>query len=485
VENFDLVIYNGILMDPAACQSSTCQVGIRNGKIAALSLEPLPGLRKIDAAGMVIAPGFIDIHTHADGVPESGKIMARCGVTTAIGGNCGMFFGVSRDKMESIYTEQGDILSLVENQENYAQFFQRMDQEGYAVNLGMLVGGWSLRQRAGLVDRYQSATPEQVKRMTELAEETLEAGAFGISFGLAYVPGTSQEEIRALFGAAARYDTIAAVHPRNSALGFPGVELDGAAGEVELIEAARATGANLQISHLAHQIAYPARPYDSLLLHGLQIIEQARSEGIDVMADCLPSAIFGVTAGEPFLEMLSHPAFKKIYALRLEDAFAIMSGPYMGQTLTPGLFQQLRQEAPNTKLTGLFMREDLMMRCLIQPYVMVCNDSSTAMFPAQLITLGKWVRERNALTLMDALYKMSTLPARRLGLKNKGHLMPGADADLVIFDPERVGAQGDAGETQFELKGMEFVIVNGVPVIEHGVFQNRQPGKMLHHQPWQ
>jgi N-acyl-D-amino-acid deacylase len=484
MENFDLVIRNALVMDPASDHSLSCHMGIRKGQIAALMLEPPSGQVEIDAHGMVVAPGFIDIHTHADGVIESGEIMARCGVTTAIGGNCGMFFGVSRAEMEKIYADQEDILSLVESQEGFKEFFDRMDKQGFPVNLGMLIGGWSARQRAGLKDRFVPANPGQVDHMVEIAEDALSHGAFGISFGLAYVPGTTPAEIQALFSASARHDGIAAVHPRYSAHGFPGVELDGAAGEVELIEATRLTQAKLQISHLAHQIAYPSRSYDALLQRGLQNIEQARKDGLDVMADCLPSAIFGVTAGEPFLETLSHPAFAKLYGVTLQQAFSIISGPFAGQNLTPQLFQRLRQEAPNTKLIGFLMSEDLMARCLIQPYVMICNDSSTTSFPAQLIVLGKWVRERKVLTLMEALYKMSTLPARRLGLKNKGHLMPGADADLVIFDPQKIGAEGDTAESLFDLKGLEFVIVNGVPVIEHGKYQNKHPGKMLRHQPW-
>jgi N-acyl-D-amino-acid deacylase len=301
------------------------------------------------------APGFIDIHTHADDVVGAGKFMATIGVTTAIGGNCGSFMALEKEEREALLESKEDMMGALQSKEDLGALFARIDQEGYPVNLGMLIGNAALRYWVGAEDRGAPASEAQIAKMEQLAEVAMAQGAMGVSFGLAYVPGTSSQELRSLFRVAARHGGIASIHPRYHALGFPGFAQDAVAGEEELIEAARATGVKLQIGHIAHQIAFKAKPYDALVKRGLETIERARADGVDVTADCLPIAYFGAAVSESFLDMLVSPAFEDVYGVRIEDAADIESGPYKGQRLTRELFFRLRQEAPNTALRGLLI----------------------------------------------------------------------------------------------------------------------------------
>ncbi len=482
--NYDLVIKNGRVMDPASDFEGAYNIGVIDGAITTLTLQEIAGAKEIDARGLVVAPGFVDIHTHVDGLYGGGELMARWGVTTAIGGSCGSLTALARQERDALIHSEDDSRNDVEGTEDLESLFRRIDAGGYPVNLGMLVPATSLRMRVGAKDRLAPAD-DQVPHMVELAEADMSQGAFGVSFGLAYVPGTSQKELVELFNVAARHDGIAAIHPRYFAAGLPGFALDAIAGQMELIEAARLTGVKLQIAHIAHQLAFKTRSYGSIVERGLQVIEQAQSEGLDVMADCLPIAFNGAAISEPFMDIVLSPSVEKHYGVKPEDVLEVVDGPYKGVRLTRERFAQIRKEAPNTPLHIHLMREDLMIRTLLPPYVMVSSDAADNGIPAQLIVLGRMVRELGVLTLMQALYKLSTLPALRLGLERKGRIAVGADADLVVFDPETV--QGIVRSPKpSEIEGVKHVVVNGVPVVEkEKLLQDVLPGKALRYQPWQ
>jgi N-acyl-D-aspartate/D-glutamate deacylase len=349
----------------------------------------------------------------------------------------------------------------------------------------MLIGATALRHRLGLRDQRASGEA-LVPKLVELAESAMSSGAFGVSFGLAYAPGTSRGEVVALFSAAARHGGIAAVHPRYFSSGLPGWTQDAIAGQKELIDAARETGAKLQVSHLAHQIAFRSRPYDALLRRGLEQLETARDDGVDLMADCLPIHFNGAMVSEPFMDIVLSPAVQALYDVRPEDVLEAADGPFKGAQVSREMFVRLRKEAPNTKLKVKLMTEDLTVRAMLPSWVMVSNDSADGEGnPAEPKVLGRYVRDLHALTLMEALDKMTAMPAARLGLAGKGRIAVGADADLTLFNPDTVAGLDYWPEPNV-IHGIEHVIVNGVPVLRGGqLLPGTRPGRSVRHKDWQ
>jgi N-acyl-D-amino-acid deacylase len=236
----------------------------------------------------------------------------------------------------------------------------------------MLAGAWHLRLKVGASDKNQPATPEQVEALTGLAETAMQQGAFGVSFGLAYAPGTSTEELQALFAAAARHDGIAAVHQRYAGFEVPGYTRDAIAGEIELIEAARKTGCRLQISHIGHMIGYASQPYDRFFLRCLEIVEQARAEGLDITADSFIFGGAGSIISDSMTEMLFSPQFKRIMGMEVEEYATISLGPYEGKPLTRELYTLLLEEAPNTPVfIDRLVMEDLVLRSILPSWVIM------------------------------------------------------------------------------------------------------------------
>ncbi|MBW2084637.1 MAG: amidohydrolase family protein, partial [Deltaproteobacteria bacterium] len=425
MEKYDLVIKGGLVIDPASDFEDGYNIGVREGKITTLTLNKIEGEKEIDASGLVISPGFIDVHSHVDGTNRAGEYSALMGVTTLIGGNCGTSHAV----------EGSDV----------GAFLERIDKDGFPTNHGFLIGASNLRETLG-VDRYDPMEDEKIPRMVELVEEAISQGALGISFGLAYSPGTTEKELTALFRTAARHDVIVAVHPRYMGRGLPGFTLGAVAGEEELIEVAKNTGTRLQISHLGSQLGWKSRPYDAILTKGLETIESAREAGVDVTCDCHPYDAWCTAAGAAVLDHFQNPflkeKFEKYQGVGISD-IEVTSGPHKGKWLNEELFKQVRQEDPMTRVVGHMMQEDLVVRTLMNPYVMVASDCvyDDEGFPTHPRGVGTFarvlrrlVKERGVLTFKEALYKMTVQPAIRFGLDQKGRIAVGADADFTIFD---------------------------------------------------
>jgi N-acyl-D-amino-acid deacylase len=461
---FDITILNGSVLKPDCDGFHNVNIGINYDRIASVTVEEISGNRTIDAKGLTVSPGFVDIHTHVDEHPYAGVCEARMGVTTSIGNNCGM----------GIYPPE--------------KFREQVERDGFPINQGLLVGHQNLRETLGCMDRYEPLDSSKLDDLSRLAEESLDAGAFGVSFGLAYVPGASADELKTLAAVVAERKSILTAHPRYAALGLPGFMPDAIEGQTELILAARESGARIQISHLGSQIAWKADPYDDLLLRGLESIEKARDEGIDIMADCHPYDAWCTNVGAATVDAFQLEAFREHYDVDF-DVMQVAEGPYCGQKLNEQLYNKLREESPNTLVIGHMMKEDLVARTFGPPFVMVASDSAFAeetgfpthprccsTFPRALRLL---VHEFKLMSLEEALYKMTLLPADRFGLERKGRIEAGADADIVIFDPEEISDLATYMEPDKDNRGIVHVLVNGISLIENGNHTDTRPGRFL------
>lgn len=486
---YDLVIRNGMVIDPASQFAGQFSIGVQDGKVATLTTAPIHGQQELDASGLVVSPGFVDVHTHVDGNRKAGYELIRMGVTSAIAGNCGNFMWCDDpdDMKHRLHAQKDyDVRNFNRLDKDWGDLLDEVDREGYPVHLGLLAGSATLRLKAGATDPVAPASSEQLAEMCRIAARSIEAGCFGVSFGVMYTPGMTSQELVALFKVAARYQGIAAVHPRHGGAGLPGVVPSALVGHQEIIDAAREAGAKLQISHIAHQIAYQSRPYDDLTRRGIRMVDEARAEGIDVMADCMPLAQNVLEVGLPLTAVLYDmlPLVEQQLGRKIEHAVFVKEGPHQGQGLTPALYRQLKAEAPMTALVLKVMKEDLVIQTLLPDWCFVGSDIGEKFFPAQAKVVGNYVREHGVFTLMQALQKCTSVPAARFGLKQKGRIAVGADADFTLFDADTVSGSHAFGANQSETTGIEHVIVSGVPVMHHRELRDVLPGRSLRHVPW-
>ena len=357
------------------------------------------------------------------------------------------------------------------------KFLETMEQKGYPVNFATLVGhSWKLREMAGLSNPYQPADSRQIKEMIKFAEEALDEGAFGVSLGLEYSPGAGREEILALARLTARFGKLMPIHTRTDALNF-------AVGLREVIEIMEETGVKMHISHLAYQYAL----YPEVAAMALSMIDSARANGLPLYCD---SGVY-----EAFATFIQSSVFdegwENRYHCKLSDMM-VSSGKYVGERCTKEIYDYIRKDEKETVGTAFVGIIPDLIKLLKKPYVMVSTDSGLVDQPGMghpqdagtyPRLLGRFVREQGHLTMMEAIVKSTWLPAQQLGLKKKGYLGTGADADLVIFDPRTIADKADyvgIGKPDTPPAGIDRVIVNGQQVVIGGIAQKDcLPGKIL------
>ena len=446
----DLAINDGSVIDTEKRRRRPLNVGIRGDKIVAVTAQKLKAKRVIDACGLIVSPGFIDVHAHLDGDAYGGELAACQGITTSIGGNCG--------------------LSPIEMED----FFQAQERDGYPIHQAEYVGhSFSLRREAGLKNPYVPASPEQIARMECLAQKALEEGACGISFGLDYSPGASLEEIRALAALCAAKDRVMPVHTRL----FTRYDLDSL---TEILSIARDTGVRLLFSHFVYQ--YGEGDLDS----ALEIVDKARDAGLDIHID---SGMY--TDWATYIHTATYD-LQTIHdnGMHFHDMM-VATGPYIGQRLDFELYPKIRNEYPDESIIYCNHLKDEAHRTLRCPYAMPSTDmgaySPGEGHPQIAGTFPKFIKDmvriRGELSLEEALSKATLLPARLFAIPGKGKIEEGFDADLTVFDFDRLSdlaVYPDQGRPDAKPVGIEYVMVAGNLVVDQGIYQNSQrPGRVI------
>lgn len=445
---YDVAIKNGTIIDPKRLRSTIGNVGILDGKISAITREDIQGNIELDIMGKIICPGIIDIHAHVEGNLECAKVMAAMGVTTVYSGNCGM------------------------SPENLKEFYNKY--EHFLINQVEQIGHTTLREQVGVTDRYKLSNDEEIEKMKIMLEEAFKLGVNGLSFGLEYVPGSSQKEVLELSKVAAKYGKLISIHTRSDCYG-------GLSTLRDAINITRKTGSAVNISHLVYQFGM------GMATEALHMIEEAFKEGLDISVDSGLYSGFATAIGSAVFDEGCIEKWGCDY-----NSLIAGTGKYRGQRLTKKMYEELRRYYPEDTGIGMVGREHEVFEILEKPYMMVSSDAGTMYHkgvpghPQDAGTYPKFfktiVREQNRISLIDAIRRCTYMPARRLGLKNKGIIDIGADADLLVFDAEVIKDKAEYpcfGATDTRPEGIEYVFVNGIMTVKGKEVLNVKAGKTI------
>jgi N-acyl-D-aspartate/D-glutamate deacylase len=427
-EVYDLVIHNARAMDPArGMDEAGIAVAVQGERIAAITRAPLRGRREIDAAGRVVAPGFIDILSYD---PNAYGVWYKIadGVTTNLA-------------MHGASAEMG-------------AWYRAYERARLPLHFGGAFYYGAARARLG-IGRYAPAQPAQIARLSALAARAVREGALGISMSPEYVPGTTTAEIEAMMRVAAAHRVLFSVHVRYSDMEPPGTNLDALR---EVLGAARRTGAAVHINHI-HSTGGTFSMAESL-----RLLDEARADGVDVTACVYPYTFWATYLNSARFD----PGWQRRF--RIDHGDLQLAGTT--ERLTPASFVRYRQQGKVA--VAYAIPEDDLVAALRSPLVMIGSDAilepgnnnhprAAGTFAR---TLRVYVRERRVLGLMEALAKMTIMPARRLemcapALRRKGRLQVGADADLVVFDPAAVADHATVEHPNRFSTGIDYVLVRG------------------------
>ncbi len=449
---YDVVIANGRVLDPERELDSLLHVGVRDGKVAALSSAPLAGVRTLDASGLVIAPGFIDLHVHGHDA-ENYRIKVLDGVTTAL----------------ELEVGTADVPAW------YAA------REGHAlINYGASVGHVPTRmQLMGDSGSFLPtgpaanvvATQAQIDGITRRLRAGLDAGALGVGMGIQYTPAATRWEVLEVFRTAAPVRAPVFVHVRAFGETEPGGSIESF---VEVLGAAALTGAPLHIVHL-NSMSLASTPQT------LKLVEEARARGMDVTTEAYP-----YSAGMTRIES----ALLDQYENAADSLYARLQWVETGERLTRETFRRYRRQGGSVILH--LNTPEMEALAITSPFTAIASDGSLQNglgHPRQAGTyarvLSHYVRETGQLPLMQAIRKMTLLPAQRLerwapAFRDKGRIRIGADADLAVFDPNAVRDRSTYQEPALASEGFRHVLVNGVPVVVDGhVQEGVHPGRAM------
>ncbi len=448
---YDTVIAGGRVLDPESGLDAVRNVGIRGGSVEAVTEAALNGRKTVDAAGMVVCPGFIDLHSHGQDA-ENYRIQAMDGVTTALELELGT------DDVDRWYA----------------------DREGksvinYGVSAGHIPVRMSVMRDPGdflpVGDAaHRAASDSEVAEMARMLEHGLERGALAAGFGLMYTPAATRWEALEMFRAAAQHGASCHVHLRGRGTREPNSSIE-ALGEV--IAASAVTGAPLHVVHLQST-------GQDAVSRLLQMIEGAEARGLDVTTECYPYSA-GMTRID---SAIFDDGWQESRAMAYED----LEWPETGERLTADSFAKYRKQGG--MVISHTIPQNAVDAAVTSPLTMIASDGylkdgkghpRTAGTYSRV--LGRYVRELGAIGMLEAIRKMALMPAQRLEhlvpmMKKKGRLQVGSDADLVVFDPNHVIDTSTYQQPTTPPEGIRYVLVNGVPLVANGrLVEDVNPGQ--------
>lgn len=527
--NFDVIIRGGTVVDGTGSPGVGRDLGIAGGKVAAIDdLSDAVARVDINAAGKVVAPGFIDIHTHSDMahfIDPRAESQIRQGVTTEAIGQCGISLApCTPESRTSLFASLGS--RPIGHWHTYGELLAEMDDADIATNVVGMVGHGALRQAVMGPNEPRPATDDEVAAMVKLLEQSLEEGAFGFTTGLEYHPGktATYDELRALCGAVAEVDALYATHSRNRDKRY-------FVGFGEALDVARDSGARLQISHINPKYGRP----DHALRNTLQMIEWTREEGVDVAMDMMPTNWNHTSAtsmlpawsfelsNEDLIDLIKTPDGRRrlknnplpMWQLVVEERWdkirllrSSANRDLAGRTIEDiatqrnastgwdALFDLMIDEGAQVKglmiTSEAFDESDNRMvlehpLCSIESDTMaLANDGPLAGRMMSVLGynwvpkfLGHYVRDEGLMSLEEGVRRLSGLPADRLGLADRGYLRKGAAADVVVFDLAGLRDNSSFENPTVYASGIEHVLVNGVVNYSGGERTSDRGGQVL------
>jgi N-acyl-D-amino-acid deacylase len=487
---FDLVIRHGRLIDGTGVAAVAGDVAVRGDRIEQVGTVTERGAVEVDARGLAVSPGFIDVHTHDDFAvvldPEV-RFKTLQGVTSEVVGNCGM--GAAPYRVASLVADAFHPGRPLPEWDGYAGYLERFAAEPASVNVAALVGHGTVRGTV-LGGAARAPSGEELARMRELVREGLAAGAVGYSSGLVYDPGrhADTDELVALAEELAEAGGLYATHMRDEGEGLLGAVR-------EAISIGERAGVPVQISH--HKAAGKAAW--GLVQRSLRLIEEARERGVRVTADQYP-----YTAGSTVLRAVVQHAER----LGAEEgggrSVVVVAAPNQpeaeGRSLTElgaawgcdaiTAAERVLERDPNAWAVMHSMNEDDVCSVMRHPTTMIGSDGIPTdggkphprLYGTFARVLGHYVRA-GVLGLEEAVHRMTGFPAATFGLAGRGRLEPGAFADLVLFDPARIDDVSTYEAPRHHPPGIHHVFVNGAAVVRDGEHTGARPGRALRRVP--
>ncbi len=443
------LISGGRVIDPATHTDAELNILIENGKVCLVTRDTPSADRVIDATGMIVCPGFIDLHMHEDPVADGAiqpcifTTMLHMGVTTVVGGNCG----------SNLYDP--------------IEYLDIGDRQGIPVHVSLLAGHGTFRKKAGARDKYGRATLAQREQMQACLKKALEAGCAGISFGLRYYPGTDDDEFYRAVSCCAGTGKLITAHIRDDAAHV----FDAIA---ETADAGKSFGVPVQISHIGSMGGF------GQMADVLRMTDEYRMNGLDIMLDCYPYNAFSTSLGATTYDDGWLERYNCGY-----DVLEYCEGEWAGKHADAESFSRLRNEFPDCLTVCHVMRQEDIDLAYRHPSVLIASDGilsngqghprAAGTFPrvfAQYVRTGK-------LSLYDAIAKMTSRPAQRMRLADKGTLQVGADADITVFNPETIRDNATFATPIMPPDGIEYVLIGGEIALDHGQEINTRLGRAV------